>query len=205
MSIHWGKGYFNGLQTLEKELIIAAQQGSVGAFEQLIGLVEKKMLSLAAGLASSPDEADDIYQDAMVSAFKALPKFRLESQFSTWIYRIVVNTAISSKRKLKSKINRYMTPNRHDGGDYLEQASYEQYGHLDNPEAELVNEQLNQAINRALACLSDKERVAFVLCHQQEFKIVDAAQVMNCSDGTVKSYLFRAREKMRAELTPYVR
>ncbi len=193
------------MQNPEKSLIEAAQQGSVGAFEQLISQVEKNMLSLAAGLVSCPYEAEDIYQDAMLKAFKALPRFRMESQFGTWLYRIVVNTAISNRRKLKNKLVHLISSDQPDfrQNDYsttnLQNASKE------NPESELLNQQLSEAINRALECLSDKERIAFVLCHQQEFKIGDAAQVMAVSQGAVKSYLFRAREKMRLQLQDFIR
>ena len=188
------------LLNLQKDLIAAAQKGSVGAFEQLINQLEHKMLSLAAGLASTPDEAEDIYQEAMLSAFKAIPKFRLESQFSTWLYRILVNTAISSRRKLKNKLSRLIVSDRSSYDDNLAEENFEHYGVSGNPEAELINEQLNLAINNALASLSEKERIAFVLCHQQEIKIFEAAQVMDCQEGSVKSYLFRAREKMREQL-----
>ena len=201
------------LLTLEKDLIAAAQQGSVGAFEQLINQMERKMLSLAAGLATTPDEAEDIYQEAMLSAFKAMPKFRLESQFSTWLYRIVVNTAISSRRKLKNKLSRLIVTDRSSYDDNIDHKDMEHYGLPgsglaanglpNNPEAELMNEQLNRAIAQAVASLSDKERIAFVLCHQQDVKIFEAAQVMDCQEGTVKSYLFRAREKMREQLQAY--
>lgn len=196
-------GNNENLQTLEKELIEAAQAGSLGAFEQLIVGLERKMLGLAAGMASSPDEAEDIYQDAMICAYRALPKFRMDSQFSTWLYRILVNTAISYQRKLKTKLAQMMT-SEHALGDGH---SFEQYGtsEEENPERELVNEQLSRAINEALASLSDKERIAFVLCHQQEFKISEAAEVMQCSEGTVKSYLFRSREKLREQLQSFRR
>lgn len=200
-----GKGKAHGLQDLERDLIAAAKEGSVGAFEQLISQVEKKMLSVAAGLATSPEEAEDVYQEAMINAFNALPKFRLESQFSTWLYRIVVNTAISYRRKVKNKLSTLMSHDKSVYDDSQESVSSEKYGIHHNPEAQLVNEQLSFAIDQAMKKLSDKERVAFVLCHQQEFKICDAAEVMNSSEGTVKSYLFRAREKMRSELHSFVR
>lgn len=190
-------------KNLEKELILAAQQGSVGAFEQLINQVEAKMLSVAAGLAACPDEADDIYQDAMICAFKAMPGFRMESQFSTWLYRIVVNTAMSSKRKLKRQLSRFVSTTTASGSET--ELEYEKYSNGADPEMELHNEQLSKAINRALECLTDKERISFVLCHQQGFKISDAANVMQCSDGAVKSFLFRAREKMREQLAEYIR
>ena len=193
------------MEKAEKSLIEAAQKGSVGAFEQLISQVDKNMLSLAAGLVSCPYEAEDIYQEAMLKAFKALPGFRMESQFGTWLYRILVNTAISYRRKLKHKWVRLISSDQSEFEQNSYSDVYAKNVSSDNPENELINQQLNHAINRAIGCLSDRERIAFVLCHQQEFKIGDAAQVMAVSQGAVKSYLFRAREKMRLQLQDFIR
>ncbi len=192
------------MHKLEENLIEAAQQGSVVAFEQLISPVEKKMLSLAAGLASSPDEAEDIYQEAMLSAYKGLAKFQSKSKFSTWLYRILVNAASNSRRKLKNKLSQLIVTERIDFETSINEPLYEQYTTSANPESELVNKQLSEAINKAMRSLSEQEKIAFVICHQQEFKIADAAQVMECSEGTVKSTLFRAREKMRSQLKAYL-
>lgn len=194
-----GNAIINRLQHSETDLILAAQGGSVVAFEQLIVRSQSKMLSLAAGLAATPDEAEDIYQDAMLSAFKALAGFNRQSQFSTWLYRILINTALSRRRKIKHVFISLFS----SSDDEFSQVA--QYNLTEGPEAELHNQELNRAIHRALGSLSDKERVAFVLCHQQEFKISEAAKVMICSDGAVKSYLFRGREKMRVQLTEYLR
>ena len=178
----------------QKHLIEAAQRGSIGAFEQLITGVEKRMLALAAGLAAYPDEADDIYQEAVINAYHSLPKFRSDSRFSTWLYRIFVNTAHNHRRKLGNRFSRHLQSLDETDGNH------EQY---QCPEQQLQNKQLNRAINRAVNCLSEKEQIAFVLCHQQELSIGEAAEIMNCSDGSVKSYLFRAREKLRKLLQEY--
>ena len=89
------------LKETEEELVRAAQAGNIAAFERLVRLLEGQMLAVAAGFAHTPDDANDIYQDAMLAAFRALPKFKLESKFSTWLHKIVVNTALSNRRKLK--------------------------------------------------------------------------------------------------------
>jgi len=196
--------------TNENELIIKAQNGCISSFETLIKKIDKKMLSLAAGLASSHDEAEDIYQEAMLTAYKALPKFRMQSQFSTWLYRIVVNTAISSRRKLRNKINSLIYG--HSQGKKIDVhgenwESYESYStgdEIDEPDSAMINEQLSKAIAKALSNLSERERIAFVLCHQQEIKMIDAAQIMQCSDGAIKNYLFRARQKMQVALQDYI-
>jgi len=152
------------------------------------------MLALAAGLASYPDEAHDISQDAVLNAYKALPQFRADAQFSTWLYRIFVNTALNYKRKLSHKLSRQLPPSN-------DQVEHEHYH--SNPQQQVENTQLNLAIERALGVLSEKERIAFVLCHQQELAINEAAQIMACTEGSVKSYLFRARDKLRRTLQEY--
>ncbi len=186
---------------LNQGLIEAARLGSIVAFEQLISPVERKMLSVAAGLSSNRDDAEDIYQEAMLSAYKAMPKFRADSQFVTWLYRIVVNTACNSRRKLKNKFNQLLVA---ESADFAE-PTYETYGTETNPETELETQQLSEAICKAIENLSEQEKIAFVLCHQHELKLKDAAVVMGCGLGTVKSTLFRAREKMRTQLESYLR
>jgi RNA polymerase sigma-70 factor (ECF subfamily) len=178
----------------QHDLIKAAQQGSTRAFEQLIDGLERQMMALAAGLAAFPDEADDIYQEALLNAFRALPKFRLESQFSTWLYSIFVNTAFSYKRRLSQKFSR-RAPSDEQHSEPVE--------HYASPQREVENSRLSLAITKALAQLSEKERIAFVLCHQQELAIFEAAEIMACSEGSVKSYLFRGREKLRRALKAY--
>jgi len=194
---------------LNSELINSARSGDSVAFEQLITGQRRQLLSLAAGLARDLDEAEDIYQEAMISAFNALPKFRGDSQFSTWLYRIVVNSANSYRRKFRNSVGRLFT-NREVDDSQIEFGSssgseLEAEFHTDNPENALHQSQLGRAIAGAVALLSRQEKVAFVLCHQQELKITQAAVIMECSEGTVKQTLFRAREKMRKQLSGFSR
>lgn len=163
------------------------------------------MLSVAAGLASSPDDADDIFQDAMINAYRALPKFRKDSQFNTWLYRIVVNAAMDHHRKLKSKLKYFVSNTISTNSGETFENNYEQYSNGDTSESELHNQRLSQAISDALTYLSAKERISFVLCHQQGLKMEDAAGVMQCSVGAIKNFLFRARQKMREQLEPFTR
>ena len=190
------------LSETEEELVKAAQAGNTVAFSRLIRAFEAQMLAVANGFTSDPADADDIYQDAMIAAFKALPRFKLESKFGTWLYRIVVNTALSHRRKLK-RVWQRLAPNRsEEDGDILDEQACAQY---ETPEAEVLNRELNGRINQALESLTDKERMAFVLCHQQGFKIREAAEMLSSSDNLIKVSLFRARKKLRAELDQYQR
>jgi len=184
------------LKETEEELVKSAQSGNIAAFERLVRLLEGQMLAVAAGFAHTPDDANDIYQDAMLAAYRALPKFKLESKFSTWLHKIVVNTGLSNRRKLKrtwQKMAIIQTEYEHQES-YIESRS---------PESTAIDGKLNSAINEAMLKLSDNERIAFVLCHQQGFKMREAAEVIGCTDSSVKVVLFRARNKLKKILREY--
>jgi RNA polymerase sigma-70 factor (ECF subfamily) len=184
------------LQETEEQLVRSAQTGNIAAFERLVMALERQMLAVAAGFAHTPDDANDIFQDAMLAAYRALPNFKLESRFSTWMHKIVVNTALSNRRKLKrswQKITALQTEYEHQ----------EQYVENQSPESTVLDGELNTQINRAMKRLTDSERIAFVLCHQQGFKLREAAEIMNCSESSVKVILFRARKKLKEQLAEY--
>lgn len=184
------------LQETEMELVRAAQTGNIAAFERLLRHTERQMLAVAAGFAHTPDDANDIYQDAMLAAYKALPRFKLESKFSTWLHRIVVNTALSHRRALQRKWRKLsaVQAQAEQEESYIETAT---------PESQTLDAELNGQINRALRRLSDNERMAFVLCHQQGMKIREAAEIMDSSDSSIKVMLFRARQKLKQYLAEY--
>jgi len=184
------------LKETEEELVRSAQSGNIAAFERLVRLLEQQMLAVAAGFAHTPDDANDIYQDAMLAAYRALPKFKLESKFSTWLHKIVVNTALSNRRKLKRTWQKMAAIQN-------EYEQVEKYVEHRSPESLMLDGELNTQINRAMRKLTDTERIAFVLCHQQGFKIREAAEIMSCSGNSVKVVLFRARNKLKQELAEY--
>lgn len=184
------------LKETEDELVRSAQGGNIAAFERLMRLLERQMLAVAAGFAHTPDDANDIYQDAMLAAYKALPNFKLESKFSTWVHKIVVNTALSNRRKLKRTWQKMAAV----------QAEYEheeKYTDKRSPEAHLLDDELSSQISRAMTKLTDTERIAFVLCHQQGFKLREAAEIMSCTESSVKVVLFRARNKLKERLAEF--
>ncbi|HBP99256.1 MAG TPA: hypothetical protein DD672_02110 [Gammaproteobacteria bacterium] len=89
------------LRETEDKLVRSAQASNIAAFERLVSSFERQMLAVAAWFAHTPDDANDIYQDTVLAAYRALPNFKLESKFSTWLHKIIVNTALSNRRKLK--------------------------------------------------------------------------------------------------------
>jgi len=196
------------LSDQEFQLVIKAQNGCIQSFEALIRPLDRKMLSLAASLSNNPYDAEEVYQEAMLTAFKNIGSFKMQSQFSTWLYRIVVNTAMSLGRKLKNKINSLIFNQSALAKDteYANEASIEHYIPGDSriePESVLLNAELSAAISYGTSQLSDKEKLAFTLCHQQQIKILDASWVMGCTEGAVKNYLFRGRQKMQVHLQEF--
>ena len=185
------------LQEIEEELVRSAQNGNINAFERLLRAYERQLLAVASGFAHTPDDANDIYQDAMLAAYRALPNFKLEAKFSTWLHKIVVNTALSYRRKL-SRTWRKMSAVEN------EYEVNEQYVDGHTPEHSTLNTELAKELDAAMKSLSDSERMVFVLCHQQGFKIREAAELMSSSENSLKVMLFRARGKLREQLSEYI-
>jgi len=183
----------------EIELIHKAQKGDSFAFEQLVSNYDRQVLNLAYSIVGNADDAQDIYQEALISAYRALPKFRMQSDFFTWLYRIAVNKSLNFKRKMLKHQAESISNSDSYGSDHDLRFSISE-----TPEEITVKKELKDVIEEAVLLLSSKERMAFVLCHQQGYKLREAAELMDCSIGTVKSYLFRSREKLKVKLRSYM-
>lgn len=177
----------------EQILIVRAKQRDPRAFEILVGSYSRTLLGLVFNMLGNMDDAQDVYQEALLSAYKALPKFTLKSEFSTWLYRIVVNKALNFRRRARSR------PEQSDN-DALPVA----LTHTRTPEREFLETEFQQQVLRALDALSRHERTAWTLCHDRELKIREAAAMMQCSEGAIKSYMFRARKKLKQNLKSYL-
>ena len=185
----------------ETELILRAKQGDHRAFAQLVTHYDERILGLARDMAGNAEDAQDIYQDALIAAYKALPRFRMQSSFFTWLYRITVSKALKWRRKRASGIPMAAPASQAEepAGDPADLPAPGK-----SPEEQTLNRELSAKIEDALDDLSRKERMAFVLCHRRDYRVGEAAELMSCSAGSVKSYLFRARSKMRRSLEPYL-
>lgn len=170
--------------TIEDNAIIERiRKGDVNAFAVLVDRYKDKVFSLVCGIVRSREIAEEIAQDVFVKAYHSLNKFRMEASFSTWIYRIAYNTAISETRKRKLE---FVT---------LE----EQYHHpqpLMRDEIELVEEQHLQ-LNRAILLLSAEEQLILQLYYREERSVDDVSLCLNLSVANVKVKLFRLRNKLR--------
>ena len=180
----------------ERTLIQDARQGDTRAFEVLVRRYDRRVLGLAYEMTGNAEDAQDIYQEALIAAYRGLPGFRMRSDFFTWLYRIAVNQALRFRRRYATG---YGSAQPIPDGEYGDVAAVET-----TPEDLALNKELQTQIEDAMATLSAQERMAFVLCHHQGVKIRQAAELMSCSAGSVKTYLFRARDKMRARLRKYL-
>ncbi len=181
-------------------LIRQAQVGNVMAFEQLVRQYDRAVLRLAVHLTGSPEDGQDIYQEAFLRAYINLASFRFECSFYTWIYRIVTNLCLDHLRKRSSRSRDLTTTVSADGEieEVLDHLPDQRAG--TSPERSLISRELRKTIQRAMGKLSPRERMVFELKHYHGMRLRTVAGILNTSEGTVKNTLFRATHKLRHQL-----
>lgn len=151
-------------------------------------------MTLAFQLSKNQHDAEDIYQEVFMKAWKSIKSFRMESEFFTWLYRITVNTFLTHQKKIsKMKIQDSVTETNYDPLDWT----------IGSDELDEKSEEIKSAVQNAINELPEKQKTAFILKHLQNLKIREIANIMVITEGTVKKYLFRAMDKMRVELKEY--
>jgi len=187
----------------EAALIRAAQKGDHEAFERLVHAYDRGVLQIAMNLLRSPDDARDIYQEAFLRVFKNLHLFRLDSSFSTWLYRIVTNLCLDLMRKRKTRREESSVVETEDGPrDRLDTVA--EGRELGDPQRSLISRQLRSRIDRVLGELTDKERLVFELRHYQGMRLRAIGETLGTSEEAAKMCLFRATQKMRVALGDFV-
>jgi RNA polymerase sigma-70 factor (ECF subfamily) len=185
----------------DSSLVREAQGGNQAAFEQLVHTYDRAVLRLALRLTGSASDAQDIHQEAFLKVYKKLNGFRFECSFSTWIYRIVTNVCLDHLRRNRTrKKNSAMEVN---DDELLSQLSDHRPGN--NPEQQLLDEELSAHILRALRRLTPRERMVFDLRHLQGLKLRSVSEILNASEGSVKMTFFRATRKLRFQLGKYAK
>jgi len=183
-------------------LVREAQRGSRTAFEELVRNYDQAVLRLALHLTGSEHEAQDIYQEAFLKAYKNLGRFRFECSFYTWIYRIVTNLCLDHlrKRQTRKEDPQMVTDSNGQQVDVLERVSDDRAGA--NPERDLMRRELGAKINQALTKLTPRERMVFELKHYQGLRLRTIGEMLNTTEETAKNTLFRATQKLRSALGP---
>lgn len=185
----------------DKELVRRVQKGDRRAFDLLFSRYQFKIQNLVGRYLRDPEDVQDVTQEAFIKAFRALPRFRGESAFYTWLYRIAINTAknhiVARGRRPPGVDVEVEEAEYFDGGDALRD--------LENPEATMARDELSAAIDEAIAALPDDLRSAVTLREFDGLTYEQIAEIMECPVGTVRSRIFRAREAIDKRIAPLLR
>lgn len=183
-------------EATDKQLVVRAQKGDSRAFDLLVLKYQHRIFGLISRYVHDSHEVQDVAQEAFIKAYRALPRFRGDSAFYTWLYRIAINTA---KNYLVSRSR------RPPGSDVeLEDAQYYESGgalhEIETPENALFGAELKAVVDRAISSLPDDLRTAVTLREFDGLSYEDIADIMDCPVGTVRSRIFRAREAIDSQV-----
>ncbi|MBI3111716.1 MAG: sigma-70 family RNA polymerase sigma factor [Ignavibacteriales bacterium] len=182
---------------LDLDLITKARQGDAMAFEQLVYRYDRQVLSIAARYVQSAEDAKDIYQEVFLRVYRALPKFELRSEFSTWLFRITTNVCLTHRSRRKR--HTHASLDRESDEDHGASLSERLTG-SDTADQHAEGADITFHVQKAVNALSPKLKMVFTLKHYEGYKIREIADMMECTEGTVKKYLFTATKKLRNEL-----
>lgn len=182
----------------ETALVQRARQGDRAAFDELVRRYDAEVLRLALRVVRSQDEAADLFQEAFLKVYRSIGRFRFDSRFSTWLYRVVMNVCLDYLRRQKNR-SEVQPPGPEDGmPEFFHTVADERPG-LD-PQRALEAREIQNRIGLALERLSPRERLVFELKHYQGLRLRAIGEVCGTSEETAKNCLFRATQKLRVEL-----
>ena len=175
-------------------LVKRAQEGDVFAFEQLVQRYDRQVLAIALSHMQNNEDAKDIYQEVFIRVYRALPGFRQESKFSTWLHRIVTNVCLTHKVQNKR--------HKHDSLDEEVEGipMRDKLADKTRADQDSMDHQISEKVQAAMLGLSPQQKLVFTLRHYEGYKLKEIASMMNCAEGTIKKYLFTATERLREQL-----
>lgn len=188
-------------EDIDRELVERVQRGDQKAFELLVVKYQRKIERLIGRMVRDVDLIPDIAQETFIRAYRALPKFRGEAQFYTWLYRIAVNTAKKALLELKHNpalSEAALRPHEDDETSSVQDELID----TETPDAALAAKEIAETVNAAVDALPDELRQAITLREIEGLSYEEIAQLMDCPIGTVRSRIFRAREAISTRLRP---
>ncbi len=188
-----------GEREIDQQLVARAQRGDKKAFELLVEKYQRKLARLLSRLIRDPAEVEDVTQEAFIKAYRALPAFRGDSAFYTWLYRIGVNTA---KNYLMALGRRAPTSTEVEAETAEGFEEGEQLRDINTPESLLLSKEIGETVNTTMEALPEELRTAIQLREIEGMSYEDIARIMDCPIGTVRSRIFRAREAIAERLKP---
>lgn len=184
---------------VDQQLVERVQSGDKRAFDLLVTKYQRKLGRLLSRFIRDPSEVEDVTQEAFIKAYRALPNFRGDSAFYTWLYRIGINTA---KNHLVAMGRRAPTSTEMDAEEAENIESGDQLRDLNTPENQMMSRQVGDTVNQTLQELPEELRTALTLREIEGLSYEEIATAMQCPVGTVRSRIFRAREAVAAKLKP---
>ncbi|MEH8119234.1 RNA polymerase sigma factor RpoE [Aeromonas allosaccharophila] len=185
---------------LDEQLVERVQSGDKAAFNLLVKKYQHKVVNLVARYVNNPGDVPDVAQEAFIKAYRALPTFRGESAFYTWLYRIAVNTAknylTSQGRRPPSSDVEADEAESYGGGEALQEVS--------TPENLALTDEIKRTVFSAIEALPEDLRTAITLRELEGLSYEEIAEIMDCPVGTVRSRIFRAREAIDKKLQPLI-
>ncbi|MDO6617492.1 MULTISPECIES: RNA polymerase sigma factor RpoE [unclassified Shewanella] len=185
-------------QISDQQLVERVQRGDKNAFNLLVQKYQNKVMSLISRYIRNQADIADVAQEAFIKAYRALPNFRGESAFYTWLYRIAVNTAknhlVSQSRKTPANSVDAEEAEYYEGSDALKEFA--------SPERLVLSDEINRVIFETLETLPEELKIAISLRELDGMSYEDIANIMDCPVGTVRSRIFRARESIDKKLQP---
>ncbi len=188
-----------GDRKVDQLLVERVQRGDKKAFDLLVEKYQRKLNRLLSRFIRDPAEVEDVAQEAFIKAYRALPSFRGDSAFYTWLYRIAVNTA---KNYLVASGRRAPTSTQFNSEEAESFEEAHQLRHMNTPETEMMSKQIAATVNQTMEQLPEELRTAIALREIEGMSYEDIAAAMNCPIGTVRSRIFRARETIAEQIRP---
>ncbi|SCG83122.1 RNA polymerase sigma-H factor Sigma-30 [Proteiniborus sp. DW1] len=177
----------------EQKLIKKCANGNLKAFDELIEKYEKTAYNIALRMLKNPEDAMDVSQEAFIKVFRSIKTFNFESAFSTWLYRIVTNTCLDFLRKRNSNVYSIDNPIQTEEGEIERDIPDE----ADSPEELLEKKLTKEMVNNSINKLEENHRIVIILRDIQGFSYEEISKILDCSIGTVKSRINRARKNLK--------
>ncbi|MBQ9952029.1 MAG: sigma-70 family RNA polymerase sigma factor [Clostridia bacterium] len=176
----------------EEKLISRAAKGDASAFNELLGMHEKRMYAVCLRMCANPEDAQDCLQESMLRVFRSISGFKGQSSFSTWVYRVTMNTCLDELRKKKNKQSASL--------DSLLETGWSPSDEYDTPEHHAMAGEKRKAIQSAISELPEDMRSAVVLRDIEGFSYEEISGILGINVGTIKSRISRGREKLREKI-----
>ncbi len=184
----------------EKALILRMKENERSAFDELACIYRNKGFAVAYSFVGNPEDAKDVLQEAFIKVYLNIKKFKEQAKFSTWFYRIVVNCSLDFLRRRKT-LRRVFTQNLLD-----EEGKEQEFEDRRNePGRILMNEELGIVLDNCILELAEKQKVCFILKHQNGLSNQEIARLLRCTISTVKVHLFRAVRNLQVKLSYYLK